>query len=71
MPQRIIDKILNPKEVAEILNIKLGTLYSHLSRGTELPPFFRVGSQTRWRLSDVETWIENKIKEKKKRNFEI
>lgn len=71
MAQRILDRILNPKEVSEILNIKLSTLYSHLCRGTELPPYFKVGSQTRWRERDVQEWIERKIKEQKKRNFEI
>ena len=68
MPQQ--DRILNPKEVAQVLNIKLGTLYSHLSRGTPLPPFFRIGSQTRWREKDVQAWIEQRVREQKKRNFE-
>jgi predicted DNA-binding transcriptional regulator AlpA len=64
------DRILNPKELAETLHIKTGTLYSHMSRGTDLPPSFRVGSQTRWRESQVLTWIEKKEKERKRRNFE-
>jgi len=70
MTQQRIDRILNPKEVAEILNIKLSTLYSHLSRGTDLPPYFKVGSQTRWRESKVWEWIEQREKERKRRNFE-
>jgi predicted DNA-binding transcriptional regulator AlpA len=65
------DRTLNPEELAkEFLNIKLGTLYSHMSRGTDLPPSFRVGSQTRWRLSAVMKWIEKKEREKQRRNFE-
>ena len=65
------DRVLGPRELSQILNIKLGTLYSHLSRGTPLPPSFRVGSQTRWRESLVWRWIEKKECEKKRRNFEI
>jgi len=69
--ERMSDRILNQKEVAELLNIKLSTLYSHLSRGTDLPPFFKVGSQTRWRESVVWNWIETRERERKKKNFEI
>jgi len=68
--KRECDRILNPGQVAEILNIKLGTLYSHLSRKNDLPPFFRVGSQTRWRESAVWQWIEGRERERKRRSFE-
>lgn len=64
------DRILNPKQVAEILNVKLATLYSHLSRGTPLPKFFKVGSQTRWRESVVWEWVKRCEKDRQKRNFE-
>ena len=64
------DRILTPHEVADLLNIKLGTLYSHLSRKTPLPPSFRVGSQTRWRESVVWKWVEAKEIQKKRGNFE-
>ena len=65
----MVDKILNPKELAELLHLKVATLYSHLSRGTNLPPSFRVGSQTRWRESLVWRWIEEKEKASKRKNF--
>jgi len=68
MPQP--DRILTPQEVAGLLNIKLGTLYSHLSRKTPLPPFFKIGSQTRWRESVVWKWIEQREKERRRRNFD-
>jgi len=64
------DRILNPAQLAEILNIKTSTLYSHLSRRTPLPKSFRVGSQTRWRESVVWRWIEKREKDRKQRNFE-
>jgi predicted DNA-binding transcriptional regulator AlpA len=67
---KMSDRILTPREVADLLNIKLPTLFSHLSRGTPLPKSFRVGSQTRWRESVVWKWIEAKEKEKKRKNFE-
>lgn len=65
------NRTLTPQELAnEFLNIKLSTLYSHLSRKVDLPEFFRVGSQTRWRESKVLEWIDKKEKERRKRNFE-
>lgn len=65
-----VDRILNQLQLAGLLNIKIGTLYSHMSRGTDLPKSFRVGSQTRWRESVVWKWIQQKEKEKRRRNFE-
>lgn len=65
-----VDRILNQVQLAGLLNIKIGTLYSHLSRGVDLPPFFKINSQTRWRESVVWKWIEAKEKERKRRDFE-
>ncbi len=64
------NRVLNIQEMASLLNIKPSTLYSHLSRGVDLPPSFRVGSQTRWRESEVWRWIEQREGEKRRRNFE-
>ena len=65
------DRTLTPQELAnEFLKIKLSTLYSHLSRKVDLPEFFRVGSQTRWRESKVMQWIEAKEQKKRRKNFE-
>ena len=68
--KEMADKILTPKELSELLGVKLGTLYSHLSRGTSLPPSFRVGSQTRWRESVVWKWIGDKEKASRRKGFE-
>lgn len=65
-----MDKLLNPSQLAEILNVKQGTVYSWLSRGVDLPPFVKIGGSTRWREHAVKAWIENKEKGKKRRNFE-
>lgn len=57
-------------ELSFHLNIKKGTVYSHLSRGVDLPPFYRIGSSPRWRPADVRAWVEKKLKEKRRKNFE-
>jgi len=64
-----VDRILDDPQLAGLLQIKLPTLFSHVSRGNDLPPFFLVGSQRRWRESQVWEWIEQREKGRRKRNF--
>jgi excisionase family DNA binding protein len=65
-----MERLLNPKELAQILNVKVGTVYSWQSRGIDLPPFVKIGGSTRWREAMVKEWIERKERERKRRNFE-
>lgn len=65
-----MEKLITPKQLADILNVKSGTVYSWLSRGVNLPSFVKIGSVTRWREKVVMQWIEAREKEKRKRNFE-
>jgi predicted DNA-binding transcriptional regulator AlpA len=66
-----MEKLLNPQQLAEILGVKPGTIYSWLSRKVDIPPCVKVGSVTRWREKAVLSWIEAKEKERKRQNFEI
>ena len=61
---------LNPAQLAEILNVKPGTIYSWMSRGVELPPAIRIAGSTRWREETVMEWVAAKEKERRRRNFE-
>ena len=62
--------LLGPRELAHILGVKKGTVYSWLSRGVDLPPSVRISGTTRWRPEVVARWIEKKEGEKRRRNFE-
>jgi phage terminase Nu1 subunit (DNA packaging protein) len=62
--------LLGPRDLADLLGVKLGTVFSWLSRGVDLPPYTKIGGTTRWRPEIVVKWIEQKEKEKKRRNFE-
>ena len=64
-----MDPLLSPKDLASILNVRVGTVYSWLSRGVELPSSIRVGGSTRWREEVVRDWILEKEKEERQRNF--
>lgn len=65
-----MDKLLCPKELAEILGVKPGTVFSWLSRRVDLPPFIKIGGSTRWREETVKNWIEYREKKKRRENFD-
>ncbi len=62
--------LLGPRELARILQVKPGTIFSWLSRGADLPPSIRIAGTTRWRPETVAKWLEKKEKERKHKNFE-
>jgi predicted DNA-binding transcriptional regulator AlpA len=66
-----MERMLNPSQLAEILGVRPGTIYSWLSRGVDIPPCIKVGSVTRWREKAVQSWIEAREKERKRSNFEL
>jgi excisionase family DNA binding protein len=65
-----MEKLLNPQELAEILKVRPGTIYSWLSRGVDIP-HVKIGGTVRFREKAVLDWILQKEREKKRRNFEL
>ena len=65
-----MERLLNPKQLAEILNVKLGTVYSWLSRGVDIP-HVKIAGTVRFREKAVIDWLMEKERERKKRNFEL
>jgi len=53
-------KLVDSKELAKILGISLRTLDS-LDKRRELPEGIRVGHVRRWRMSDIDDWINIKL----------
>jgi len=66
----IMEHLLNPKQLAEILNVKLGTVYSWISRGVDIP-HVKIAGTVRFRERVVMDWLMSKERERKRRNFEI
>ena len=62
--------LLGPRELANILGVKPGTIFSWISRGIPLPPCVQISGTRRWRPEVIAKWIEAKEKEKRKRNFQ-
>ncbi|MEN8041342.1 MAG: helix-turn-helix domain-containing protein [Actinomycetota bacterium] len=54
------DRLLTVEDLAEYLGVPVATLYAWRYR-RQGPPGFRVGRHVRFRWSDVEAWIEDRI----------
>ncbi|MCI2422758.1 helix-turn-helix domain-containing protein [Saccharopolyspora sp. K220] len=53
------NRLLSANEVAEYLGVPLRTLY-HWRRLDEGPRAYRVGKRLRFRLADVDAWLEQR-----------
>ena len=61
--------MLNPSQLAEILNVRPGTIYSWLSRGVDIP-HVKIAGTVRFREKAVMDWLLQKERERKRRNFD-
>ena len=55
-----LEPIISAQELAEYLGVPVATVYAWRYR-RQGPPGFRVGRHVRFRWSDVERWIEDRI----------
>ncbi len=57
-----LDRLMTVNELAMYLNVPVATLYAwrHRQQG---PPGFKAGRHVRYRLSDVERWITERLQE--------
>lgn len=58
-PGRVV--LLTPQEVADLLRIPVRSLYVQRSAGRPTPPGVKIGRHLRYRLDDVEAWIEDQF----------
>jgi len=65
-----VEKLLTPSQLAEILGVCPGTIYSWLSRGIDIP-YVKIKGTVRFRQKAVQDWLLKKEQEKRKRNFEL
>lgn len=52
-----MDRLLSRREVADLLRVPVPTLEHWAFKGTG-PRYFRVGRHVRYRLEDVQEWLE-------------
>lgn len=65
-----MEKLLNPQELADILKVRPGIVYSWTSRGVTFP-HVKIAGTVRFREKAEMNWIVQKEREKKRRNFEL
>jgi excisionase family DNA binding protein len=56
-----VNMLLTPQEVADLLRIPVRSLYVQRSAGRPTPPGVKIGRHLRYRLADVEAWIEDQF----------
>lgn len=66
----MMEKLLNPSQLAEALNVRPGTIYSWISRGLDIP-HVKIEGTLRFREKAIEAWLLEREKERKRRNFEV
>lgn len=57
-----VNVLLTPQEVADLLRIPVRSLYVQRSAGRPTPPGVKIGRHLRYRLADVEAWVEDQFK---------
>ena len=56
-----MDRLLSRREAATLLGVQPGTLASWATTGRYNLPFVRVGRVARYRMSDLERWIQSRV----------
>jgi excisionase family DNA binding protein len=64
-----LEKLLNPVELAEVLRVRPGTVYSWISRKVDIP-YVKIAGTVRFRERAIQDWLSEKEQKRKRRNFE-
>lgn len=54
------EPLMDARKVAALLGISLRTLDTLVARG-EAPAFIRIGQARRWRMAEINLWIEARL----------
>lgn len=65
-----MEKLLSPSQLAELLGVRPGTIYSWISRKVDIP-YVKIAGTVRFREKAVMDWLMEKERERKRRNFEL
>jgi excisionase family DNA binding protein len=64
-----MEKYLTTTQLADILEVQPGTIYSWLSRGVDVP-HVKIAGTVRFREKAIQDWLLEKERKRKRRNFE-
>lgn len=54
----VLDKLLTPKALADLLGLAEQTIYNRHSTGGDLPHAIKLGRLLRFHTADVDSWLE-------------
>lgn len=60
-PEARKNALLNAKDLGTQVGMSVSSIYRRRSLGESLPPALKIGSQVRWRQSDVDAWLEQQL----------
>ena len=58
-----LDTLLNPEQTAARLDVQVDTLAVWRCTGRYKLPFLKIGRNVRYRLRDVEAWLNARVRE--------
>jgi len=59
----IEDRLLSVKSIAKMLDCSTSAVWKWNRLNSSFPSPIKTGGSTRWRLSDIQTWLDSKYKE--------
>jgi predicted DNA-binding transcriptional regulator AlpA len=54
------DEWIGLQQLADIAGWTLGTVYNRMANGMDMPPFYKLGRNIRFKMSDVNAWLEER-----------
>lgn len=55
----LMEQLLTPQELAQLLRLSLQTIYNRRSLGGSLPPAVHIGRLVRYKPADVAAWLDS------------
>ena len=59
-----MERLLTPKDLAQVTGLALQTIYNRHSYGGSLPECLNLGGRLRFRQRDVDTWLDGQYETK-------
>jgi hypothetical protein len=57
MTEQVMERLIAPEELAELLSVNIGQLAQMRYLGTG-PEYVKVGTRVRYTMTDVRTWLD-------------
>ena len=66
-----LDRLMTRKEVARYLGLNVNTIQRWHWKGSDAPPFIKIGRSVRYKESEVKAWVERTTAKPKARTIRL